>query len=87
MDFHLKELSSTYLNNADLLTKVKSLDSNIVSIDKTTDLNKSLTEPNVALSNDNLVSTQDSSVPIFLWVDNGTIYYYTIAENIDINNN
>ena len=81
------ELSTTLLSNSDFLTKVQSLDSTIISIDKTTDLNRINTVPTVNLTDDNIVSTQESSVPVYLWIDNGTIYYYTIATNIDINNN
>lgn len=82
-----KELSTTFLNNNDLLTKVQVLDSSITTIDKTTDLTRYTSVPTINLSNDNIVSTTESSVPIYLWIDNGTIYYYTIATNIDINNN
>ena len=81
------ELSTTLLNNSDFLDKVKNLDSSITSIDKTTDLNRITTVPTVQLTSDNIVSTQESNVPVYLWIDNGTIYYYTSATNIDINNN
>lgn len=81
-----KELSTTFLSNNDLLTKVQNLDSTITSIDKNNDLTRETNTPNITLTNDNLVSTAQSSVPIYLWVENGTIYYYTIATNIDLNN-
>lgn len=81
-----KELSAKFLDNAELLIKVQNLDSSITSIDKNNDLNRILTLPTVTLTEDNLVSTNDSSMPIYLWIDNNTIYYYTGATNIDLNN-
>ena len=86
-NINTKELSTKFLNDSDFLTKVSLLDSTITSIDKTTDLTRELNEPTVTLTDDNLVSTSDSSVTIYLWIDNGTIYYYTIATNIDLNTN
>lgn len=81
------ELSTTFLNNEDFLEVVQALDSTITSIDKTTDLHRVTTIPTVELDNDNIVSTSNSSVPTFLWVENGVLYYYTVAVTIDINNN
>jgi len=82
-----KELSAVFLDNNDFLTQIQVLDSSITSIDKTTDLNRVTTVPTVTLTSDNLVSTSTSSMPIYAWVDNNTIYYYTGATNIDLNNN
>ena len=82
-----KELSAVFLDNNDFLAKIQVLDSSITSIDKTTDLNQVTTIPTVTLTSDNLVSTTTSSMPIYAWVDNNTIYYYTGATNIDLNNN
>lgn len=81
-----KELSTTFLSNNDLLTKVQNLDSTITSIDKNNDLTRSLSVPTISLTVDNIVSTSSSSVPIYLWIDSGTIYYYTIATTVDLNN-
>ena len=81
-----KEMSAKFLNNADLLAKVEALDSSITSVDKTTDLVRVNNVPSVSLSSNNLVSTKDSSVPIYLWVNNGIIYYYTSATSKDLNN-
>lgn len=81
------ELSTVFLSNADFLAKVQALDPTIVSIDKTTDLNQVTSVPTVELTDDNIVSTANSSVPTYLWVDNGVLYYFTAAVTIDINNN
>lgn len=81
-----KELSTSFLNNADLLAKVQVLDSSITSVDKTTDLVRITSVPSVSFTDSNIVSTSSSSVPIYLWVESGTIYYYTIATNVDLNN-
>ena len=37
------------------------------------------------LTDKNIVSTDDSTVPTYVWFDNGTIYYYSHAEEIDMN--
>lgn len=81
------ELSTTFLDNSTLLTKVQTLDSSITSLDKNNDLNRVNTPPAITLGDNNVVSTSNSSVPIYLWIDNGIIYYYTAAVNIDLNNN
>ena len=81
-----KELSTTFLGNAEFLVKVQTLDSSITSVDKTTDLVRITSVPSVSFTDSNIVSTSSSSVPIYLWVESGTIYYYTIATNVDLNN-
>lgn len=82
-----KELSTKFVSNSELLTIVKRLYSSITSIDKSTDLVRVTTRPQKYISEMETVSTYTSSVPIYLWVENGVIYYYTIAVNIDFNNN
>lgn len=37
------------------------------------------------LTNDNIVSTDESNVPTYIWFDNGTLYYYSIANTIYMN--
>ena len=81
------ELSAKFLDNTELLIKVQNLDSSITSIDKNNDLNRITTLPIVNFTNDNIVSTTDSSMPIYLWIENNTINYYTGATNVDLNNN
>lgn len=83
----INELSAKFLDNTELLTKVQNLDSSIISIDKSTDLTRYTNVPTNSFTNDNLVSTNDSSMPIYLWIENNTIYYYTGATNIDFNDN
>lgn len=82
-----KELSTKFLNNSEFLAKIQVLDSTITSVDKTTDLTQVTTIPTVTLTDENIVSTSDSSMPIYLWIDGGTIYYFTGATTIDLNNN
>ena len=81
-----KELSTVFLDNNAFLLKVQALDSSITSIDKTS-LVRETSIPTIQLTNNNIVSTTGSSVPTYLWINNGVIYYYTIATSIDINNN
>jgi hypothetical protein len=76
-----------FLNNSDFLAKIQVLDSTITSVDKTTDLTQLTTIPTVNLTDENIVSTNDSSMPTYLWIDGGTIYYFTGATVIDLNNN
>lgn len=83
----VEDLSNTLLNNSEFLSKVQNLDSSIISINKITDLNRVATLPTVELNDSNIVSTSNSNVPTYLWIENGNIYYYTIAEVIDINDN
>lgn len=83
----VKELSTTFLNDTDFLTKVQTIDSSITSIDKNNDLVRSMEISDENLIDTNIVSTSDSNVPIYLWVDNGTIYYYTVATTVNLNTN
>ena len=75
------------VNNNDFLTKIQVLDSSITSIDKTTDLNRVTTFPSQTFTSDNLFSTTESKMPIYVWIENNTINYYSGATNIDLNNN
>ena len=81
------ELSAVFVNNNDFLTKIQVLDSSITSIDKTTDLNRVTTVPSQTFTSDNLFSTTESKMPIYVWIENNTINYYSGATNIDLNNN
>ena len=81
------ESSAEFLDNNDFLTKIQVLDSSITSVDKTTDLNRSTSIPSVTFTSDNVFSTTTSKMPIYVWIDNNTIYYYTGADNVDLNNN
>lgn len=82
-----KELSTAFLSNSDLLIKIQALDSSITEVDKENDLTRVDTEPAMSFTTDNIGSTTESSVPIYIWVENSKIYYYTIATNINLNNN
>ena len=61
--------------------------SSITEVDKENDLTRVDTEPAMSFTTDNIGSTTESSVPIYIWVENSKIYYYTIATNINLNNN
>lgn len=80
------ETTAVFLDNTNFLTKIQLLDSSITTVDKTNDLNRVTTLPTVTFTSDNLFSDQSSSMPIYVWIDNGTIYYYTGATTVDLNN-
>lgn len=81
------ETSAVFLDNTDFLTKIQVLDPSIITVDKTSDLNRVTTLPTVTFTTDNLFSDQSSNMPIYVWIDNGTINYYTGADTVDLNNN
>ena len=82
----VKESSTTFLNNTDFLAKVQTLDSSITSVDKNNDLTRSTTISSENLNDSHIVSTSNSNIPTYLWVDSETIYYYTVADTINLNN-
>jgi hypothetical protein len=90
-DIYIEEKYTRFLEDDLFLDKVQALDPSITSIDKTTDLHRVTTIPTVTLTDDNIVSEAPPSsdspevVPTYLWVDNGVIYYFTIADDIDFN--
>lgn len=77
-----KDLSKTFLSDEELLTKVQVLDNEITSINKE-EFIKVNTVPEVSLDEQNIVSTASSSVPIYLWIENNNIYYFTIGQIIN----
>lgn len=81
------ELSTVLLSNNEFLTKLQTLDSSITSVDKENDLTRANSIEDTYLNDNYVFSTTTSNVPTYLWIDNGIIYYYTIATNIDLNNN
>ncbi len=57
-----------------------SADSNIKSIVR------SYQEPDLSnMTNDNIISSSDSTAPVYAWYDNGTIYYYSNEDVIYMN--
>ena len=70
---HLKELAGTNIVNNDA---PRTNDTNITGIRRTNNLPDGFVP-----SEDNIISTSDSRIPIYAWFDNGTIYYYTEANN------
>ena len=81
------ETSAVFVDNTTFLTKIQVLDSSITTVDKTNDLNRVTTLPTITFTSDNLFSDQTSKMPIYVWIDNGVINYYTGATIVDLNNN
>ena len=72
----IKQLANPSLSDVTMYTG----DTNITSIVRTNTLSITPTSANV-------VSTDDSYIPIYAWFDNGTIYYYSEASNLYMNEN
>lgn len=79
-DFNIKikELANS---NIDFTQEITSwADNNILKIERANVLN-------ITPNEDNILSTNDSEVPIYGWFDNGTLYYYTYSTNPHTNSN
>ena len=85
IEYMFNKAYSMFINGRSFNAKIKTLagntdvthntkDSNITSVIRSSTLNTSITE-------DNIVSTSDSTVPIYVWYDEGIIYYYTKYDN------
>ena len=72
----IKELSNTTLDNITHET----IDENITSVQRYTSIPSSST-----LNSAEVVSTNDGDYDIYVWYENGTLYYYTEAINIYTN--
>lgn len=81
---------STLITGPEFNAKIKQLagnngatpdtdDTNITSVQRANSL------PNFELTNNNIVSTNDSNTPTYAWFDNSTIYYYTEALSLYTN--
>ena len=68
------DFNNYVFNYSDQLTSFE-----FASLDQYNNIKASLTEKNI-------VSTDDSTVPIYLWIDNNVIYYYTENDIIFMNN-
>ena len=83
----LKE--STFLPGQDFNAKLKRLSGQSNATASTTNTTITSFEKTNILSitptDDNIVSTRDSIVPIYAWYNNGVIYYYTTAVNTYLN--
>ena len=84
-NIEVNELSTVLLSDDLFLAKLQDLDPSITEVDKENDLTRSLDVPSVTFTDDNVFSMEEASVPAYLWIDDNTIYYYTIAEVIDLN--
>ena len=76
----LKELAGTDTSTSDNAYSV--VDTNIKKVLRA----QSLPE-NFISTEENTISTEESRVPIYVWFDNGTIYYYSENEKILLNDN
>ena len=81
---------STFITGSEFNAKIKQLAGNTEATYDTDDTNITSIEranalPNFELTNNNVVSTDDSDTPIYAWFDNGTIYYYTEALSLYTN--
>ena len=89
---------STFINGQSFNETIKQLagnqdatystaDTNITSIQRANSVPQSWINNNVITppSENNIVSTSTSQYPIYVWYDNGTIYYYTEALNLYMN--
>ena len=53
---------------------------------KITAFKEANTAPDVSsITNANIVSTSDSAFPVYAWFDNGTIWWYSEADNVEMN--
>lgn len=72
-------------------TKIKKLAGNtmgsyIYSDQNITAFRRANSLANIEFTDDNIISLNDSRYPVYIWFDNGTIYYYTEASRIYLNN-
>ena len=71
LEYKFEIAKCTFINLAgNVNATYETEDVNIQNIARTSTLSTNLTK-------DNIISTSDSTVPIYAWYDNGTIYYYT----------
>jgi len=78
------------INNQNFQSKIKelypSIDDNLIDknlLQRETDFEK---VDSLNLSADYNFSNDESNVPIYVWLDNNILYYYTIAQDVDLNN-
>ena len=86
------EPSSTFLPGETVNAKMKQLAGNSETTYDDIDTNitsvkRSSTIEDQYKTSDNIVSTSDSESPIYMWYDNGTIYWYTEDEKPSLNAN
>ena len=79
-----REATATFDTGSRVNAKMKHLAGNSSATSSSADttitsFQKSTTIPNEYKTSDYIVSSSDSDVPIYMWFDNGTIYWYTDA--------
>ncbi len=86
IDPEVESASSQFLAGSLFAQKIRALansndevNTNIVSIRRADEL------PSITISDDNLLSISTEGTPIYGWFDEGTIYYYTEAETLYLN--
>lgn len=77
---------ATFIAGPDFNAKIKQLAGNTAATYNTVDTNitsiqRANSLPQTALTDNNIVSTNNSLYPIYAWFNNGTIFYYTEALN------
>ena len=74
LNIKMKELSGN--NNADVYTKNETIEAIVQSEEEPLTINK---------KENNIVSTTDSKYPIYMWYDNGTIYWWSEDKTPNLN--
>ena len=84
LEFKFDKAYSMFLSGKEFNAKIKSLAGNLDSTYNTTDSNiKNIvrsTTLDTSATEENIISTTNSTVPIYAWYDDETIYYYTKYE-------
>ena len=91
---HWTERVSTFDTGQNVNAKIKKLAGNTLpetrpySVNDTsiTSFERSNTAPDISqMTEDNIISSDDSENPIYAWFDNGTIYWWSEANSADLN--
>jgi len=86
------QITATFDTGKNVNAKMKKLAGNSSAMFNSNDNNitsiqKSSTKPDIsAMTSDNIVSTSNSIVPIYMWYDNGTIYWWSEDSTPSLNN-
>ena len=88
--FTFKESQATFLAGSLFNAKIKQLatnDNSVTHLTSDTEINKIVraSELNVTIDDSYIISTADSTVPIYAWYDSGIIYYYSKINELFLN--
>ena len=82
---------ATFLSGPEFNIKIKNIagDSATSTSDVNTNITSIVRSNNLSISptSNNIVSTNDSDIPIYAWFNNGTIYYYSNIDTLYMNTN